>query len=110
MGRKPTPAELAEGGSWEELESELLADPATRAAYEEIKPRYELARKMIALRAAAGLSQRDLAKRVGVSQPVIARLESGSISPRWETIEKIVEATGGEVIFKARHGKRLVTV
>jgi len=110
MARKPTAKELAEGGSWEDLERELLADPETRAAAEELEPRYELARKMIALRAGAGLSQRELAERVGMSQSVIARLESGKVSPTWETIQKVVAATGGEVVFKARQGKRLVAV
>jgi predicted transcriptional regulator len=39
-----------------------------------------------------GLTQSDLAKRAGVSQPLIARIESGDVDPRLSTVRKILEA------------------
>ncbi|WP_406657078.1 CBS domain-containing protein [Methanolobus sp. ZRKC2] len=38
-----------------------------------------------------GLTQSDLAKRAGVSQPLIARIESGDVDPRLSTLRKIIE-------------------
>ncbi|MDD4331789.1 MAG: CBS domain-containing protein [Methanosarcinaceae archaeon] len=38
------------------------------------------------------LTQSDLAKRAGVSQPLIARIESGDVDPRLSTVRKILEA------------------
>ena len=45
-------------------------------------------------RAAAGLSQAQLARRLGISQPEIARLESPRSNPRLGTLLKAVAATG----------------
>jgi len=43
------------------------------------------------LRLKAGLTQKELAKRAGVSQSLIARIERGDINPRLSTLRKIVE-------------------
>ena len=50
-----------------------------------------------ALRAArrrAGLSQRQLAERAGVAQPMVARIESGGVRPRVDTLERLLRACG----------------
>lgn len=45
-------------------------------------------------RSAAGLTQSELARRVGVSQPAIARLESAGANPRLRTLDRVVRACG----------------
>jgi len=45
-------------------------------------------------RRAAGLSQRELARRSGIPQPAIARIESGRTSPRSDTVERLLNACG----------------
>ena len=45
-------------------------------------------------RRSAHLSQRDLAARSGIDQAVIGRIEAGTTSPRFETLERLLEATG----------------
>ncbi len=42
----------------------------------------------------AGLTQAELAERLGASQPVVARLESGRANPRIATFERALAATG----------------
>lgn len=46
------------------------------------------------LRLASDLSQRDLARRAGTSQPAIARLERGDTSPTVATLERLARAAG----------------
>lgn len=46
------------------------------------------------MRLAAGLSQRDLARRAGTSQPAIARYERGVATPSWETLQRLAAACG----------------
>jgi transcriptional regulator with XRE-family HTH domain len=53
----------------------------------------------------AGLTQRELAERAGVSQPAIARLESGNASPRAATVEKILAACGFRLTLEPRRGE-----
>jgi predicted transcriptional regulator len=45
-------------------------------------------------RHAAGLTQAELARRVDVTQPVIARLEREGANPRLETLDRVIAATG----------------
>lgn len=45
-------------------------------------------------RARAGLSQRELARRSGTAQSVVARIELGLSSPTWETVERLLDAAG----------------
>ncbi len=49
---------------------------------------------MIEARAAAGLTQQQLAERMHTTQTVIARLESGKVKPSTRTLEKFAAATG----------------
>jgi len=44
----------------------------------------------------SGVSQRQLARRAGTAQSVIARIEAGQTSPRWETFSKLLAAMGFE--------------
>jgi transcriptional regulator with XRE-family HTH domain len=45
----------------------------------------------------AGLSQRDLARRARTAQSVVARIEAGMTSPTWETVLRLLAATGFEL-------------
>lgn len=48
-------------------------------------------------RHAAGLSQAELAERLGVKQPVVARLERRGANPTVRTLQRVMDATGGEL-------------
>lgn len=67
----------------------LLEEPAARAEYERLAPRERLINQIIAARIRRGWSQADLARELGVSRPVVSRLESGDNDPRWSTIVKV---------------------
>lgn len=56
-----------------------------------------LAPLVLRLRRSAGLSQRDLARRAGTSQPAIARYERGVATPSWETLERLATACGQRI-------------
>ena len=55
-----------------------LKNPEFRKAYEEIEDEYQLATQIIRFRIDRNLTQAQLARLVGTSQPAIARLESGN--------------------------------
>ena len=64
-----------------DLKAELLANPAVRKAYDAQAPENELARELIAARMQAGLTQGDVAARMGKTLSVVARIESGRGTP-----------------------------
>ncbi|MDQ3646592.1 MAG: helix-turn-helix domain-containing protein [Actinomycetota bacterium] len=57
-------------------------------------------------RRAAGLSQRELARRAQVAQPAVARIESGGVVPRIDTLDGLLRACGYtlEVALRAGSG------
>ncbi len=52
-----------------------------------------------AARRRAGVSQADLAERAGTSQPSIARLEKGQVSPTVITLDRIARALGTDLVI-----------
>ncbi|MDE2396166.1 MAG: helix-turn-helix transcriptional regulator [Burkholderiales bacterium] len=82
------------------LKAELLADPAIRAEYDAHAAEYETARELIAARARAGLTQAEVAARMGTDQSTIARLESGKRSPSLRTLQRYAEALGARAVVR----------
>jgi transcriptional regulator with XRE-family HTH domain len=52
----------------------------------------------------AGMTQRELAQAAGVPQPTVARVESGAVSPRADTFERLLRAAGSELAIAPRLG------
>lgn len=80
--------------NWRDLRRELLSNPGVKKEYDRLKPRYELISQLIEARINKGLSQKDLAEKIGTKQSAIARLESGNINPSFEFLQKVVSAMG----------------
>jgi ribosome-binding protein aMBF1 (putative translation factor) len=64
--------------NFKDLLKEQMKNPEFRKEWEETQEEYDLACKIIEMRIAAGMSQKELAAKAKTSQPAIARLESGS--------------------------------
>src|SRR5690606_12420722 len=62
----------------------------------------ELITELVALRTERGLSQTDVAARMGTSQSAVARLESGKADARLSTLERYAAALGTSVGFAVR--------
>ncbi len=77
--------------------SQWRKDPAFREAYAALEDEFALAAQIIEARARAGLTQAELAERMGTSQSAVARLESGKAHPSVATLEKLAEATGSRL-------------
>jgi DNA-binding XRE family transcriptional regulator len=96
-----TPAHWPKGIKTEEevLADALGADPELAAEWERLALARMVAARLIAYRSENDLSQRELAKRLGVSQPRVVELESGEKNPQIETLVKIAATTGIEFAF-----------
>ncbi|MDE2887201.1 MAG: helix-turn-helix domain-containing protein [Gemmatimonadota bacterium] len=82
--------------SHEELKRKALANPETKAEYEAQRPEFELLDKLLEARKRAGLTQGQVAEKMGTKPTAITRLESASRlhSPKIETLQKYAEAVG----------------
>lgn len=85
---------------FEDLKREWMKDPAFKAEYDGLAPEFEIAAELIQARKRAGLSQEEVALRMGTTQSVIARLESGQTLPSTKTLLRYAKATGTKVRVK----------
>ncbi len=72
-----------------------------RRQYEAFGAVYEarqVTARLAELREAANLSQRQAAKRAGVDQADLSRIESGQVTPSLPTLLKLLDAVGGALI------------
>ncbi len=83
--------------NWNEFKKELLKNPAVKQDYKKLEPEYKLARDILKARLNKKLTQTELAKKAGVSQVIIARLESGASNPTVETVNKVAGVLGKEL-------------
>lgn len=81
----------------EELKQELLKNPEVRQAYEALEPEYKLARSLIKARLDKKLTQAQLAEKAGISQVMVARLESGTNNSTVSTISRVATILGKEL-------------
>ena len=82
--------------------------PEFRHHYEQRRLIHEVALAVRRMREEAGLTQVQLARAIGTSQPTIARLEKGldPRTPRWDTLSRIAGALGKQLrlTFEERAG------
>lgn len=78
------------GGTWDELEQELFTPEEIAAS----DLRVNLIGEIIKARQEKGISQKDLEELSGVKQPIIARMEKGSTSPRLSSVLKVLAPLG----------------
>lgn len=87
-----------------ELKKKALSDPKVRSAYEGMETEFTLLRQMLKARNKAGLTQAEVAARMGTKAPSITRLESslssGKHSPSLATLQRYAEAVGCELQVK----------
>ena len=79
------------------LKKQWLQDPEFKEAYDELALDYKVVLELIKARSRAGLTQEALASKMGTTQSVIARIESGKTLPSLKTLHKYAEATGSHV-------------
>ena len=82
-----------------EMHKKWLEEPEYKKAYDALEEEFVLAGAVMDVRNRAGLTQEELARRMGTTQPVVARLESGRSRPSMRTLERLAEATGSRLLI-----------
>jgi len=81
------------------LRQDLLQDPDVRAEYDRLGSIFAVVREMVEARHTAGLTQAEIAKRMGTSQSVIARLENARHRPTFNMVSRYAAAIGQKIDF-----------
>ena len=102
---------------FEKFKARALARPGVRAEYDNLAEEFELLDEILKARAEAGLTQAQLAERIGTTQSAVARLETALAngrkhSPTIATLRRYAAALGYRVQVRlvkdgrAKHGAR----
>ena len=91
----------------EKLKSSALSRKEVKTEYDALEPEFALLREMLMARQKAGLSQSEIAERMGTKPPAITRLESslssGRHSPSIATLKKYAKAVDCHLEIKLIH-------
>ena len=79
--------------TFEQFRKETLKDPEVKREYDALAPEYALIQKMIELRNSQGLTQKQIAKKLGTKQSAISRLERGTLNPTLKTFFKLTNSS-----------------
>ncbi|OGW55046.1 MAG: hypothetical protein A2Z46_05215 [Nitrospirae bacterium RBG_19FT_COMBO_55_12] len=94
------------GRTLKEYIAEQMKNPQFKKAWEDLDPEFQVLKAMIKAREKTGISQAELARRVGTKQSVISRLERGAFSKATlETIKKMADALDMRLEIKLHHKK-----
>ena len=79
------------------LKKKLLKDSEIKKAYDDLGPEYILIASIIEKRLQRGLTQKQLADKIGTKQSAISRLEGGRFNPTFSLLNKIARALGANI-------------
>jgi len=80
---------------------ELLKDKRVREEYEKLLPEYDLARSIIEQRLKKKMTQEEVAKKTGMPQSTISRIEGLTHGlPKLSTLKKIANALDAKIVIK----------
>lgn len=94
------------GRTLKEYIAEQMKDPAFKKAWDDLEPEFQVLKAMIKAREKSGISQAELARRLGTKQSVISRLERGAFSKATlETIKKVADVLDLRLELRLHHKK-----
>ncbi len=97
---------MTERRTWGTVKRDRKVSIVRRAGYRRAKEAFEIAERVRQAREGRGLTQAELAARIGSTQPALARLEAGGVTPNLDTLHRIAEALGLELVVNLRRARR----
>ena len=80
--------------NYEKFFQEQMKDPEIKKEYDALEPEFTLIQAMIDARRETGLTQQELAKRTGITQADISKIENGNANPSLKTLQRLAAGMG----------------
>ncbi len=84
--------------SFKSVKKELLQNKKIRNEYDKLEHEFKIAEVIIEKRLEQGLTQSELAKKIGTKQSAISRLESGNYNPSIAFLGKVAKALNLDLV------------
>ena len=85
-----------------EFLKDSLKNPKIKAEYDKLQPEFAMIQAVIDARVKNGVTQKQLAEKVGTKQSVISRLESGRANPSVAFLKKLAQALNSHLEIRFR--------
>lgn len=92
--------------NFKDFKQKALENAEVRKEYEALQDEFSLIDQLITMRTSAGLTQEEVAKKLGTNKSNISRLERGRGNPSWGTLNKYAAACGFRVKLEAVEDSR----
>ncbi|TGN38215.1 helix-turn-helix domain-containing protein [Marinobacter confluentis] len=92
--------------SFKDFKQKALQNPKVRKEYDALQDEFSLIDQLVTMRSSAGLTQEEVAKKLGTNKSNISRLEHGKGNPSWGTLNKYAAACGFRVKLEAVEDSR----
>lgn len=80
--------------TFEDYKKQQMQDPELVREYEAIQPEMDVIRAIVNARTSQNLTQNELAKRTGINQADISKLENGMRNPSVNLLKRLAEGMG----------------
>jgi transcriptional regulator with XRE-family HTH domain len=88
--------------SIQNLKNKALQNPEVKREYDQLAAEFELIDALLAMRKKSGLTQDEIAQKMGTQRSNISRLEKGCGNPSWKTLKNYAHACGFEIFMKVK--------
>ena len=87
----------------ENLKNRAFKNKEVQSEYKKLGSEFALIDALLTVRKKSGLTQEQVAERMGTKKTNISRLENGGVNPSWKTLQNYAHACGYEIMMKFKH-------
>lgn len=98
---------MSDRQNWIDVQRARARSAGRARGYRSAKEAFDLAERVRSAREKLGITQAELAARIGSTQPSVARLEAGGVSPSLDTLSRIATALDLELVVDLRPVRRV---
>lgn len=89
--------------SIQNLKDKAFKNSEVKREYNLLESEFALIDTLLSMRKKSGLTQEEIATRMGTQKGNISRLEKGASNPSWKTIQNYAHACGFEIFMKVKN-------
>ena len=93
----------------QQLKNTALQNQAVKAEYDLLETEFALIDALVTMRNKAGLTQAQVAEKLGTQKSNISRLERGSSNPSWKTLQNYANVCGFEISMKLKNMRQHIS-
>ncbi|HMQ01734.1 MAG TPA: helix-turn-helix transcriptional regulator [Candidatus Doudnabacteria bacterium] len=88
---------------FDEMLAKEMKNKKFAKAYQNLEFEYQIRKLLLLRRIQQNLTQRQLAKKIGIKQPIISRLESGNYNPSVKFLKKVAKALDAKLEISLKY-------